>query len=300
MSAKNLEFRLPKREPHAHKGSVGRVLVVAGSRGLSGAAYLCSKAALRAGAGLVTLACPESIHDILEIKTTCVMTVPLADEDGGLAAEAFTELEQLASQVDAVAVGPGLGQRPGTAHLVMDALPCLMDKSLVLDADALNILATHRPDLKSLGEFLRSLGPNLILTPHPGEMARLLGCSTREVQDNRRAAIKRLSERIAGVVVLKGHGTLVAQGSRVIRNHTGHPGMATAGAGDVLTGLLTALCAAGCTAWEAACMGVHIHGLAGDLWAAAHCQTSLIATDLLETLVEAIAELEDSEGVVSL
>jgi ADP-dependent NAD(P)H-hydrate dehydratase len=268
---------LPPRAVDSNKGDFGRVLVVAGSRGMTGAAILCASAALRGGAGLVRVAVPGGIWAVVASGNPCLMTAPLPQDDQGrlsLAAEA--ELVKLAAANDVVAMGPGLGRSRDLDTLLARAL-AQITASVLLDADGLNAFA-GRPD--ALKEHR---GP-LILTPHPGEFARLLGTDAKTVQSMRRDLSARFAAEHNAIVVLKGHGTIVTDGKRVYQNTTGNPGMATAGAGDVLTGLIAALLGQGLDAFAAAQLGVHVHGLAGDLAREDKGEIGLIASDLLDYL----------------
>ena len=276
---------LPPRPADAHKGDFGRVLVVAGSRGMSGAAVLCASAALRGGAGLVRLAVPESVLPLVAAANPCYMTVPLPeDRDGRLSALALPTLLDAARWSTATALGPGLGQSADVTAVVLGVLG-QTSVPLVLDADALNAIAPH------LGALTARIGP-LVLTPHPGEFARLLGCSTADVQARRQDAAVAFAASRHAMVVLKGHGTIVTDGRRVYVNTTGNPGMATGGSGDVLTGLVGALLAQKLEPFLAAQLGVYLHGLAGDLARNDRGETSLIASDLLDCLPRAFREHE--------
>ena len=276
---------LPARPTDAHKGTFGRILIVAGSRGMTGAACLAGEAALRAGAGLVTVAVPETLHDILEMKLTEVMTTPLPDNGKGcLSKEAKQAILSLLEDKDVLAIGPGLSNDPDVAALVRELLssikvPC------VFDADALNALA-------GAGELLKKVQAPAIITPHPGEMARLTGTSIQEIQEDRLLAASKAALNWNDVVVLKGARTVVADpGGAIYINPTGNPGMATAGSGDVLTGCIAALLAQGLKPSRAAAAGVYLHGLAGDLTAREKGMMGLVAGDLVFTLPEAIRGL---------
>ncbi|MFO0937478.1 MAG: NAD(P)H-hydrate dehydratase [Gemmataceae bacterium] len=267
---------LPPRKADSHKGTYGRVLIVAGSKGMSGAAVLCGSAALRSGAGLVTVACPPDIQDIVAAGNPCYMTVAIPQTIGahfGLVSAAA--VVDFAEGVNVLAVGPGLGNRPDVAELVQMILEAWPTQPLVLDADALNVL-----NLASLTE--RTLPA--VLTPHPGEFARLLKISSSEVQNNRQALAVKFAQHHKVVLVLKGNGTIVTDGERVYRNDTGNPGMATGGSGDVLTGCIAALLGQGLPPFEAAVRGVWSHGKAGDMVAERTGQIGLIATDLIDAL----------------
>jgi NAD(P)H-hydrate epimerase len=269
--------RLAPRAADAHKGTFGKVLVVAGSVGMSGAAVLAGTAALRGGAGLVHLAVAEPIAAIVAASQPCYTLTPLpADAQGRLALIGQPLLLQQAESASAVVAGPGLGQTDEVAALVQ-ALVEQDARPLVLDADALNVLAGRVA-------CLRARKRPFVLTPHPGEFARLAGSDTRAVQAARQELAVRFAGEHGGVVVLKGHGTIVTDGRRVFVNPTGNPGMATGGSGDVLAGLLGALLAGGMEAFDATVLGVYLHGLAGDLARDERGEASLIATDLLAHL----------------
>jgi NAD(P)H-hydrate epimerase len=268
---------LPPRAPDSHKGDFGRVLIVAGSRGMSGAAVLCSTAALRGGAGLVRAAVPADVLPIVAAGNPCFMTAPLPhDADGRLAAEAAAEVLRLAAASDVIAAGPGLGQAPAVAAVVR-ALLARTASPLVLDADALNALAGQTEALRG-----RAVPP--VLTPHPGEFARLIGRKVSGDPAERQDLAARFAAEHGVVVLLKGHGTVVTDGRRVYVNRTGNPGMATGGSGDVLTGLIAALLGQHLEPFAAAQLGAHLHGLAGDLARDDVGEVSLIATDLIAYL----------------
>jgi ADP-dependent NAD(P)H-hydrate dehydratase len=273
---------LPRMAPRAadgHKGTYGHVLVVAGSRGMSGAAVLCAGGALRGGAGLVTVATPEPVQSIVAASQPCALTLGLpANAEGLITAVAESPLMPAAANVDVLAVGPGLGGGLGVTEIVT-ALLTLIDRPMVLDADGLNVLGPNPP-------VLRRRGP-LVLTPHPGEFARLTGTTVTEVQSKRETLAASFAREFGVVLVLKGHESLVSDGRRLYRNTTGNPGMATGGSGDVLTGLIAALMGQGFDAFAAAQLGVHLHGLAGDFARDEIGEASLIASDLLTYLPRA-------------
>ena len=247
---------------------------------MSGAVALAGMAALRGGAGRVRLAVPETCLDTVALFEPSYMTSPLAaDEAGHITGNARGQIEKLAAAATAVALGPGLGRSSDLDSLV----PRLYDeivKPMVVDADALNALADSPETLASPG------GPR-ILTPHPGEFARLCGEMPR-TNEQRAAATIKLAARARAVVVLKGHATVISDGFATVVNSTGNPGMATGGSGDVLTGLITALLCQGLPPLDAARLGAHLHGLAGDLAARHLGKVSLIARDLVDFLPEAI------------
>lgn len=274
---------LPPRAADSHKGSFGKVLVVAGSRGMSGAAVLCGSAALRGGAGLVQVATPSDVQPCVAAGNPCYTTacLPIEMKTHGLAEDAVPTILELAETASVAAIGPGMGLSAKIPE-VIEILLVQLDLPVVLDADGINALTFLRNDV--LG---RRPAPT-ILTPHPGEFARLLKCSTEDVQANREELAGRFAADHKVIIVLKGHGTLVTDGERMYRNSTGNPGMARGGTGDVLTGLIAALIAQGMSAFDAAQLGVYIHGKAGDLAAEAKGQVGMIASDLIEFLPLAI------------
>lgn len=262
---------LPRRPPDAHKGTAGHVTVIGGRAGQAGAPLLAARAALRAGAGTVTVAVPASVRPEVAAQEAALMTLPLPDRDGEMgegAAAAVAALEAGRPARRVRVIGPGLGQGRGAAaclHELLDQAGQGDVPPTVLDADALNLVAAAGPERlrQRPGSF------PLVLTPHPGEAARLLGCGTGEVQADRPGAALRLAHLCQAIVVLKGHGTLVAEpGGRLYFCSRGNAGMATAGMGDVLAGVIGALLAQGLGPLEAAVLGVYLHALAGDLGAA--------------------------------
>jgi NAD(P)H-hydrate epimerase len=274
---------LPKRPPDSNKGSFGRVLVVAGSRGVSGAAVLSASAALRAGAGLVRLAVPQEVFPIVAAANPCYLTAPLPqDEYGRLAADAEEDILSLAQVNEVVALGPGLGRSPALDRLVVKLVQNLK-LPLVVDADALN-------GLDGDVSCLQKRPDTTILTPHPGEFARLLKTTVAAIQAQRRELAVRFAADQHVILVLKGYGTIVTDGRRVYRNTTGNPGMATGGTGDVLTGMIAGLLGQRLEPFAAAQLGVHIHGLAGDLARDELGEVSLIASDLLDYLPRAFRQ----------
>jgi NAD(P)H-hydrate epimerase len=268
--------QLPRRWADSHKGDYGRALLVGGSRGMSGAIALAGKATLRGGAGLVTLAVPRAVQDVVAAFEPSYMTRGLADADGRLAAAAADEVIELSQKATAVALGPGLGRSAALTDLVA-RLYLEIERPMAVDADALFALAEK-------AKALQPGGPRVI-TPHPGEFARLTG---QPYDAARRAeaaaALAQCDSTNKTVVVLKGDHTVVTDGAQVCINQTGNPGMATGGTGDVLTGVITALLCQGLTPFDAARLGVHVHGKAGDLAAQELGQVSLIASDLLDYL----------------
>ena len=275
---------LPPRRRSAHKGEFGHVLAIAGSAGLSGAAAMCAQAAMRVGAGLVTVGCPESINEILEIKLTEAMTYPLPETyERSLDTWALAPILELAQAASVVAIGPGLSTQPETVVLVR-RLVARLDRPMVIDADALNALADASVLLE--GEHAPA-----VLTPHPGEMARLMGVTAAEVQAQRPHFAEAAAGRFKSVIILKGACSIIAARGRPLTiNGTGNPGMASGGTGDILTGMVAGLIAQGLLPFEAAAAATYLHGLAGDLAAARVGEAGLIASDLLASVPEALAE----------
>lgn len=272
--------RLPARAETSHKGDFGRLLLIGGSRGMSGAIALSGMAALRAGAGLVTLAVPDCCVETVAAFEPCAMTTPLpCDAQGGLAESALEAIRQWAARADVIACGPGLGRGAGVRRVVPE-LFAHCERPMVVDADGLNALAEHAA---SQGVELAPPPAPRVLTPHPGEFRRLCPAAADAAADLPWLAVEWARER-GVVLVLKGHRTLITDGRRWVRNTTGNPGMATAGAGDVLTGIVAALLAQGLDAWDATRLAVYVHGLAGDLAAAERTQIALVARDLIEFL----------------
>ncbi|MDP1809645.1 MAG: NAD(P)H-hydrate dehydratase [Actinomycetota bacterium] len=280
---------LPTRRTDAHKGDCGRVLVLAGSVGMTGAAAMSSLAALRIGAGLVTLGIPESLNDILETKLTEVITKPLPETPGRtIRAKAADQIMEMIPATDAVLIGPGLSTHPGTVTLARQ-LVTAVPAPMVIDADGLNALV-GKTDL-----LAKRPGPT-IMTPHPGELGRLLGISTEAVQSDRLTAAAKAADAWQATVILKGARTIIAGGGCLHINPTGNPGMATAGTGDVLAGMVAGLVAQGLPPYPASVLAVYLHGRAGDLAARKTTELALIATDLLDYLPTAIRELKKKGG----
>lgn len=283
--------RLPLRPAAMHKGQAGRVAIVAGSRGMSGAAVLAAEGALRGGAGLVRVCCPASILPVVAASEPCLMTVPLAeDRDGRI------DGDPAVGQIDlqwpsALAIGPGLGQSPTLAEFSVRVVSAYRGP-VVIDADGLNNLAS----VAGLDQALwRKRNGATVITPHPGEMARLrkgAGMRAAEGEDDAgRVAAAHEYACWAGVtVVLKGHQTVVCTPTEVFINTTGNPGMATGGMGDVLTGLIAALAGQGLSGFDAARLGVHVHGLAADHCARHIGSVGYLARDVAEGLPAALSE----------
>lgn len=278
--------RLPPRARDSHKGDHGRVLVVAGSRGMTGAAALGTRAAVRGGAGLVTCATPRECYPIVAARVAEALFAPMPQTaEGTLAASATRPLREAAARNDVVALGPGLSTHPATARCVLAFLRGL-GKPCVIDADGLNIVAARRVGAYRHTPLPGTAAP-VVITPHPGEMARLTGLTVAQVQRDRAGVARAFAKRHGVIVVLKGHRTIVTDGARLRINRTGNPGMATGGSGDVLTGVIAALIAQRLTPFDAAVLGAHVHGRAGDLAARAIGEVSLAASDVLEFLPRA-------------
>jgi len=276
--------KVPKLGPRpldAHKGTFGKVCIVAGSVGMSGAAALAGRAALRAGAGLVRVATAKSALPIVASVEPSYTTIPLAEDSvGRISARAINAILDAAEQNDVLGFGPGVGVS-GDLRSIVETLVSLESPPLVIDGDGLNNLA-------AIADWPRKLRVKLVLTPHPGEMKRLWkGLFRQQLPEQRTEQALRLAEKTGAVVVLKGAGTVVTDAHKLYVNETGNPGMATAGSGDVLTGVIAALIGQGMDVFDAAVLGVYIHGLAGDIAADKLGQISLMATDIIETLPEA-------------
>ncbi len=271
---------LPPRRKKTHKGDYGRILVIASSTGLTGAGCMAAFSALRGGAGLVTLAVPESLYPIFASKLTSPMPRPLSDGGSGFFTEkSLPEALRLSELNDVLALGPGIGTESPTVSFLL-ALLEKVEKPLVIDADALNIIASN-------STILEHLAGHSILTPHPGEMARLASSTPQDVEKRRLFVASNFASVHNLVVLLKGYGTIVTDGKRYYLNRTGNPGMATAGCGDILTGVVAAFVGQGLSLFEAAQLGAYIHGLAGDLAAGSLGEVSLVAEDIMSYLPRA-------------
>ena len=273
--------KLRPRKADAHKGDFGKVCIIAGSFGMSGAAALAGRTALRAGAGLVRVAVPKSVLPIVASIEPSFTTIALAEDNAGrISAKAISIILDVVADNDVLAFGPGVGISQGL-HSILETLLEQEKLRLVIDADGLN-------NLSRIKEWPTKLRANLILTPHPGEIRRLWSSVFREqLPSERQHQAGQLAQQTKTIVVLKGAGTVVTDGQKVYINKTGNPGMATAGSGDVLTGVITALMGQGLANFDAAVLGVYIHGLAGDIAAERYGQVSLMATDIAEALCDA-------------
>ena len=264
--------RLPDRDPWGHKGSFGKILLLCGSRGFTGAAYLAAMGALRTGAGLTFLGVPESIYAIEAVKLNEPVVFPLSEAEGKLCAAALPEILNRLPGMDAVLIGPGLGQSEGTFQVVK----AVLEKAVcpvVLDADGINVIAGHK-------DILRGRTAPTVVTPHDGEFARLGG----ELGQDRMAAARKLARELHGIVLLKGHETCITDGFTDYLNKTGNPGMAVGGSGDVLAGIIVSLLGQHLAPLEAAAVGAWLHGAAGDLCAEELGQYGMLPTDMLQKL----------------
>ena len=274
---------LPSRAKDANKGDFGRVVVIGGSRGMAGAPCLAARAACRAGTGLLLVAVPKAIWDVVATKLDEEQTRGV----GSSANEEFTErdaveLLEICEWSDVVVMGPGMSQSEGISKVIHELVD-QCERPMVLDADALNAFAGGRAGLIFTAQNKNTPRP-LVLTPHPGEMARLLNTSVDEVQADRTHAVRACVDLTGAVTVLKGAETLVSDGRRLYVNNTGNPGMATGGTGDVLAGIIGSLMGQGMPVFDAACLGVYLHGLAGDIGAEKRGMWSLKAGDLIDEL----------------
>lgn len=280
---------LPQRPPDAFKNRLGQILVVAGSRGFGGAARLTATAALRAGAGLVVLAAPQSLLPALEAATAEVIKLPLPEENGALAVSSFDELSDRLQWAEVVALGPGLGASRGVREVVLRVLQTFKGL-VVLDADAINVLAGEV-------EVLRNAASRIILTPHPGELKRLLAGHEDWMDSSPVETARRVAKELGQILVLKGAPTVVGVPSEeVLINSTGNAGMATAGSGDVLTGLIAGLAGQGLAPAKAAVLGVYLHGLAGDFAREQLGEWSMLAGEILNFLPQAFLRTAETSS----
>jgi len=290
IEGEEMGYIFPMRFSEAHKGNFGHVFILAGSQGFAGAATLATLGALRSGAGLVTLGVPRSLYGIVASKLTEAMTRSLPEtEQGSLSLKGLEEMLDFSERCDVVALGPGLSTNSETVLLVQEFIK-QCPRPMVIDADGLNALVGN-PDI-----FNQAQSP-IVITPHPGEMARLLDVGTAFVQEDRLAVAGKFAKDFNVTVVLKGARTVVAEpGGDIAINTTGNPGMASGGMGDVLTGMIASFIGQGLSGFDAARLGVYLHGLAGDIAAKKVGQASLLATDLLEALPEAMRGIAEGES----
>ncbi len=280
--AREIRSRWKPRKKNSHKGNFGKVFVLAGSKGYTGAAHLAAAAALRTGAGLVTLGVPEAVYPVLARREAEVMVRPFpSTKQGSFSFKALGPCQKFAKTQTVLALGPGISQNPDTKKwarglLKMNRLP------LILDADGINALKDAVSDLK----YCKSKS---VLTPHPGEFFRAFGVKVTAKESDRRKKAVWAAKKTGAVIVLKGHKTVVASPSgQIYVNTTGNPGMAKGGSGDVLTGMIAALAGQGFSVWDAARFGVYLHGLAGDMAARKTGEAGLAAGDILDFIAPAV------------
>ncbi len=269
---KDILEMLPERNTTAHKGDFGKLLLLCGCQGYTGAASLAAMGALRTGAGLVYLGVPECIYAIEAVKLLEPIIFPLPDQDGMLADAAINKISMMLDRMDAVLIGPGIGRSAGTEHVLI-WLVQHFDGPIVIDADGIYLLREHI-------DILRGRTCPVILTPHEGEFSQLMG----QACSNRIEAAVEAARKLCSIVVLKGHKTVITDGDTVYINTTGNPGMAVGGSGDVLAGIITALLGQGQQPLQAAAAGVWIHGAAGDICAQQIGTYGMLPSDMLSVI----------------
>lgn len=271
---------VPKREKNIHKGNCGRLFVIAGSKGLTGAAIMSTRAALKSGAGLISLGCAQSLNSIFEIATPEVMTVPLADRDGIITFDDIDKIIKKANESDCVLVGPGLCNN-NDIQCIVKTLVTQCQKPIVIDADGINAICANI-------DVLSEHKSEIIITPHIGEFARLVKKDTSDILSNTEQYASEFADKYNITVVLKSHRTVVAYGGKVFVNILGNPGMATGGSGDVLAGTISSFKAQGLNCADAATAGVYIHSLAADMACFDKGTFGLTPSDIIEALPYAI------------
>lgn len=280
-----LPVQLLRRLPDTHKGDYGHVLILGSSPGLTGAVCLSSLAALRSGCGLVTVGVPQSLNSIFEVKLTEVMSLPLREtKEKTLALSSFKQIKNFLKKIDVLTIGPGASTNPNTRKLILKAAKTL-DVSQVIDADGINAFVG---DLRALRSRKNK---NLIITPHLGEFSRLIKKDISYIKEKRKELAKEFSIRYNLILVLKGNNTIITDGKHLFENRSGNPGLATAGTGDVLTGIISSFLAQGITPLDAARSGVYVHGLAGDIAVREITESSLIASDVINYLPHAFKKV---------
>lgn len=268
--------KIPKRKPDSHKGTYGKVLIIGGSLGMAGAPALAAKAALRTGSGLVRVGCPESILPTVAGFEPCYTTIPLCDGAGLISSKAISAMLNAAEQNDAIAIGMGMGESAGIRDIIAELIK--IQKKIVIDADGLN-------NLCRIDNWFDNCRSNIILTPHPGEAQRLWQSISRSpMPKDRLDTAKILSDKTGIIILLKGSGTIVCGRENFYINTTGNPGMATAGSGDVLSGMIASFAAQGFDVFDAAVLGAFYHGRAGDKAAQIKGQPAMIATDIIDNI----------------
>ena len=276
-SSKEINNLLKRRNSDSHKGTYGKIALIGGSKGMCGSIYMSSLSALRTGSGLVYTVVPESISSIMEIKSLENIVVPVDNDN-------LNGIKNLLDKIDAFGIGPGMGMLQDYKYI--DYIISNFDKPIIIDADGLNIISKNMDKLPKNG--------NIILTPHEMEMSRLTKLSVSYIHKNRKEVAIDLAKKLGVVVVLKGSGTVVTDGDRVYINKTGNSGMATAGSGDVLTGIITSLLGQGYDTYESAVVGVNIHGNAGDFAKYKLGEDGIIARDLIENIPMAIKIMREN------
>ncbi|MEW5757878.1 MAG: NAD(P)H-hydrate dehydratase [Candidatus Omnitrophota bacterium] len=287
-----LPTQLFKRKADSHKNNFGHIFILAGSYGLTGAGILASQAAMRSGAGLVTLGIPKSLNQIIASRLLEAMTKPFKETDRKtLSIEAYSEIIKFITKVNVLVIGPGLSQNKSTAKLIRKLLSSRINIPIVIDADAIN----------ACGGYLKILcrtKKRIIITPHPGEFSRLINKPIEYIQKNRLTLAREFAKKYNLTVILKGHNTIVCnQKGEIYINKTGNPGMATAGSGDVLSGIIGALLSQGLSEFNASVLAVYIHGLSGDLAKEEIGEISLIASDLINFLPKAFKKLYNTQTI---
>ena len=272
LNKQDIDALLPVRKCDTHKGDYGKILLLCGSRGYTGAAYFAAMGALRSGAGVVYLGVPESIYEIEAVKLSEPVIFPLPDKDGKLSSHAIKIIAEYLPKMDAVLIGPGLGISK-EVYSVVEFVLQNFDGPVVVDADGINVLSGHT-------HILRDRTAPTILTPHDGEFIRLGG----ELSDHRQTSAAKLAIETNSIVLLKGYRTIITDGDNCYVNQTGNPGMATGGSGDVLAGIIVSLLGQGISPLEAAACGAWLHGAAGDICAREIGQYGMLPQDMLQVL----------------
>ena len=288
LESTELQDLLPLRPANSHKGTFGTVFILAGSRGMTGAATLTALSTLKVGAGLVRLGIPESLNSILEEKATEVITVPLPEtSEGTLTVSGFNRIMEEINKATVVAIGPGLSTHPDTRMLIQKLVPKI-SLPLIIDADGLNNLTL---------DVLRKIKKGTVITPHIGELSRLTGLTTSDIRQSRIDIASHLAKEFNLTLTLKGAPTIIASVSRAYLNPTYNSGLASAGSGDVLTGMIAGLLAQGLKPIDAARLGVYLHGLAGDIAAKKLTEYSMLAGDVMAFIPEAINKLQKKTSI---
>jgi len=283
---------LKPRMPWSHKGTFGHAVVIAGSPGKTGAAHMASQAALKIGAGLVTLIIPATLNSIMEVKLTEVMTYPVEDNGSGFFVNAsFNQVKEFLKDKDVVIMGPGISQNPETSQFARRVFTEI-DKPFVIDADGINAFVGHL-------DLIKNTKRRAVFTPHPGELARLIGVTPKEINENRIEKAKEFVENTGVNLVLKGAKTIIfSTENQLYINPTGNPSLAKGGSGDILTGFIGGLVSQGYSLKEAAILGVYLHGYIADKWVEMHSDMDLLACDLLNSIGDALVEIRDGKDRV--